>query len=57
MIVVSVLPLLRQAAAVLLLQPERTQRAAFDGCLARVRCMDGVTAIASTSFIQVRNDP
>ncbi len=55
MIGVSVLPLLCQASAVLLLQPERTRRAAFDGCLARVQCMDGVTAIASTSFIQVRS--
>ena len=53
MIVASVLPLLCQASAVLLLQPERTGRAAFDGCLSTVKCMDGVTAIASTSFIQV----
>ena len=54
MICVSVLPLLRQAAAVLLLQPQASQRAAFEGCLSRVRCVDGVAAIDSTSFIQVR---
>ena len=54
MICVSVLPLLRQAAGVLLLQPQAGQRAAFEGCLSRVRCVDGVAAIDSTSFIQVR---
>ena len=54
MICVSVLPLLRQAAGVLLLQPQAGQRVAFDGCLSRVRCLEGVAAISSTSFIQVR---
>ncbi len=55
MICLSVLPLLRQAAGVLLLQPQASQRAAFDGCLFRVRCLEGVAAISSTSFIQVRS--
>ena len=41
MICVSVLPLLRQAAGVLLLQPQAGQRVAFDGCLSRVRCPGG----------------
>ena len=57
MICLSVLPLLRQAAGVLLLQPQAGQRAAFDGCLSRVRCLEGVAEISSTSFIQVRFQP
>ncbi len=54
MICLSVLPLLRQAAGVLLLQPQAGHRAAFDGCLTRVRGLEGVAVISSTSFIQVR---
>lgn len=42
-----------QAAAVLLMRPPRSQRAAFDGCLERVRHVPGVTAVSSTSFYQV----
>ena len=53
MIAVSVAPLTKQAAAVLLMQPNRGAHAAFEGCLERVSKMDGVSAVTSTSFYQV----
>ena len=57
MIAISVAPLTRQAAAVLLMQPSRSVRAAFEGCLERVRKMDGVSAVASTALYQVCLEP
>lgn len=35
------------------MRPPRSRRAAFEGCLERVRHVTGVTAVASTSFYQV----